>query len=43
MTNSPKEWPIEEYRGVESSNHYRMVDQKSRNDPVELAKAHAVL
>ena len=34
---------MEEYKDVESSNHYRQVAKESNNDPDELAKAHAAL
>jgi oligo-1,6-glucosidase len=43
MINMPKDWPIEEYKDVDSINYYRMVDARSLNDPLELAKAHASL
>ncbi|EMC91434.1 glycoside hydrolase family 13 protein [Baudoinia panamericana UAMH 10762] len=43
MINMPKDWPIEEYLDVDSSNYYRMVAQRSKNDPAELANAHAAL
>lgn len=43
MINMPVEWPIEEYKDVDSSNYYSMVAQRSNNDPQELAKAKASL
>lgn len=43
MINMPPEWPIEEYKDVDSSNYYRMVAERSDNDSTELAKAQASL
>lgn len=43
MINMPPDWPIEEYKDVESSNYYRMVAQRSNNDEAELAKAKSSL
>lgn len=39
MVNAPKEWPIDEYKDIESSNYYEMIRQLTNNDPVELEKA----
>lgn len=43
MINVPKEWPIEEYKDVDTINYYSMVAERSENDPNELAKAKAAL
>lgn len=34
---------MDEYKDVESTNHYKQVARESSNDPEELAKAHAAL
>lgn len=43
MVNAPKEWPIEEYKDVESNNYYNMVRERTVNDPTALADAKAAL
>ncbi|KAI7344797.1 glycoside hydrolase family 13 protein [Hortaea werneckii] len=39
MINMPPDWPIEEYKDVDSINYYSMVAQRSGNKEHELAKA----
>lgn len=41
MINIPHDWPIEEYKDVESGNYYKMVAERSNNDPSRLAEARA--
>ncbi|KXT15305.1 hypothetical protein AC579_2806 [Pseudocercospora musae] len=43
MINMPPEWPIEEYKDVDSMNYYNMVAQRGNNDGKELSKAKAAL
>lgn len=43
MINVPKEWPIEEYKDVESTNYYNMVANRSNNDHAKLAEAHLAI
>ncbi|PSN65590.1 glycoside hydrolase [Corynespora cassiicola Philippines] len=43
MTNFPIEWDMSEYKDVDSSNYYKMVAERSNNDPDELAAAKASL
>ena len=43
MINIPPECPITEYKDVDTQNYYRMVAERSDNDPRELAKAKASL
>lgn len=43
MTNFPETWGMEEYKDVDSSNYYRMVAQRTNNDPKALADAKASL
>jgi oligo-1,6-glucosidase len=39
MTNFPESWEMSEYKDVDSSNYYKMVAQRSNNDPAALAAA----
>ncbi|KAF1992204.1 glycoside hydrolase family 13 protein [Aulographum hederae CBS 113979] len=39
MVNAPMEWPMEEYKDVDSGNYYAMVDRLSGGDPEKLAEA----
>ncbi|OGM49586.1 maltase [Aspergillus bombycis] len=39
MVNAPESWTIDEYKDVDSTNYYQMVQNVSKNDPVELATA----
>jgi alpha-glucosidase len=39
MVNAPKEWTIDEYKDIDSSNYYQMTSKITNNDPVELANA----
>lgn len=43
MINIPHDWPIEEYKDVESSNYYTMVAERSGNDPTKLTEAHRAI
>ncbi|KAJ4344806.1 uncharacterized protein N0V89_012550 [Didymosphaeria variabile] len=43
MTNFPLSWDMSEYKDVDSSNYYKMVAQRSGNDPQKLAEAKASL
>jgi oligo-1,6-glucosidase len=43
MVNMPKDWPIEEYKDVESGNFYKYVANATNDDPVALAKAKAAI
>lgn len=43
MTNFPESWDMGEYKDVDSSNYYKMVAQKSKNDATALAAAHKSL
>ncbi|KAH8195992.1 hypothetical protein TruAng_009830 [Truncatella angustata] len=43
MINMPKEWPIEEYKDVESTNYYKSVAKATNNNPEALAKAKVTL
>lgn len=43
MINLPFDWPIEEYKDVDTINYYTMVAERSQNDPVKLAEAHAAI
>lgn len=43
MINMPLDWPIEEYKDVESMNYYNMVARRSNDDQQELANAKASL
>ena len=43
MINMPSDWPIEEYKDVDSINYYQMVANQSNNNPTELASAKAAL
>jgi oligo-1,6-glucosidase len=43
MTNFPSTWDMSEYKDVDSSNYYKMVAQRSNNDPTALAAAKASL
>jgi alpha-glucosidase len=43
MVNFPMEWSMDEYKDVESTNYYKMVDQRSGGDPKELAAAKSSL
>ena len=43
MINMPKDWPIEEYKDIESSTYYKIVAKRSNNDAVEVEQAHAAL
>ncbi|KAG4438494.1 hypothetical protein IFR05_006017 [Cadophora sp. M221] len=37
MINAPKDWPIEEYKDIESINYYNSVAQRTNNDAKALA------
>lgn len=43
MTNFPESWDMSEYKDVDSSNYYKMVAQRTNNDPTALAAAHKSL
>ncbi|KAM0814160.1 putative Glycosyl hydrolase family 13 catalytic domain-containing protein [Seiridium cardinale] len=43
MVNMPKDWPIEEYKDVESGNFYKYVACATNNDPKALAKAKTAI
>ena len=43
MINIPHDWPIEEYKDVESSNYYEMVAERCDNDASKLAEAHLAI
>jgi len=43
MVNAPKEWTIDEYKDIDSTNYYQMTSKVTNNDPVELEKAMASL
>ncbi|KAJ5762493.1 uncharacterized protein N7511_005875 [Penicillium nucicola] len=43
MVNAPKEWTIEEYKDIDSTNYYQMTSKITNNDPAELANAMASL
>jgi alpha-glucosidase len=36
MINAPNDWPIEEYKDIESLNYYNSVAQRTNNDPKAL-------
>lgn len=36
MINAPKNWPIEDYKDIESINYYHSVAKRTNNDPVAL-------
>lgn len=39
MVNLPREWSIDEYKDIDSTNYYRMTSKVTNNDPVELERA----
>lgn len=39
MMNAPADWPISEYKDVESSNYYEFVQKTTHNDPIAMARA----
>ncbi|OGE52222.1 hypothetical protein PENARI_c011G09268 [Penicillium arizonense] len=43
MVNAPKEWTIDEYKDIDSTNYYQMTSKITNNDPVELENAMASL
>lgn len=43
MTNFPSTWDMSEYKDVDSSNYYKMVAERSGNDPTKLAEAKTSL
>ncbi|KAJ4301256.1 hypothetical protein N0V90_003347 [Kalmusia sp. IMI 367209] len=43
MTNFSEAWDMSEYKDVDSSNYYKMVAERSNNDPTALAAAKASL
>lgn len=43
MVNFPLDWSMDEYKDVDSSNYYKMVDQRSNGDPQELQAAKVAL
>jgi oligo-1,6-glucosidase len=43
MTNFPLSWDMSEYKDVDSSNYYKMVAQRTNNDPKALEAAKASL
>ncbi|KAF2094423.1 glycoside hydrolase [Rhizodiscina lignyota] len=43
MINAPLEWSMDEYKDVDSSNYYKMVNDRSGGDPKSLASAKAAL
>ncbi|RDW68485.1 putative alpha-glucosidase [Coleophoma crateriformis] len=38
MVNSPKSWPISEYKDIEALGYYRTVSERTDNDPEALAR-----
>ncbi|KAL3418205.1 maltase [Phlyctema vagabunda] len=36
MINTPKDWPISEYKDIEALNYYKSVGEKTNNDPKAL-------
>ena len=36
MINAPKDWPIEDYKDIESINYYKIVAERTGNDPLAL-------
>ncbi|KAF4186752.1 hypothetical protein CNMCM8927_005029 [Aspergillus lentulus] len=43
MVNAPEEWPIEEYKDVDSTKYYYMVREMTNNDPVQMKTAMKAL
>lgn len=43
MINLPHDYPVEDYLDVDTCNYYKMVAERSNNDPAKLAEAHAAL
>jgi alpha-glucosidase len=43
MTNFPLTWDLNEYKDVESTNYYKMVAARTKNDPAALEEAHKSL
>lgn len=43
MVNMPRDWPIEEYKDVESSNFYKYVADATNNDQTALARAKSAI
>ncbi|KAF2740383.1 glycoside hydrolase [Polyplosphaeria fusca] len=43
MVNFPMEWSMDEYKDVDSSNYYKMVADRSHNDPKEMHVAKTSL
>lgn len=43
MTNFPETWDMSEYKDVDSSNYYKMVAERTKNDPAALAAAKTAL
>ncbi|KAI4593914.1 hypothetical protein KJ359_008958 [Pestalotiopsis sp. 9143b] len=43
MVNMPADWPIEEYKDIESGNFYKYVAKATNDDPKALAKAKAAI
>ncbi|KAH8705868.1 maltase [Talaromyces proteolyticus] len=43
MVNAPAEWPVSEYKDVESINHYKFVRESTADDSVALERAKKAL
>ncbi|PGH07598.1 hypothetical protein AJ80_07987 [Polytolypa hystricis UAMH7299] len=43
MVNAPAQWPISEYKDVESTNYHEMIRQKTNGEPEALQKAMKAL
>jgi oligo-1,6-glucosidase len=43
MVNAPEEWPISEYKDIESTNYYEAVRQATGGDPVALERVMKAL
>jgi alpha-glucosidase len=43
MLNMPLDWPIDEYKDVDSLNHYKEVAEQTSDDPSSLQEAKAIL
>lgn len=43
MTNFPSTWDMSEFKDVDSSNYYKMVATRTKNDPEALKAAHTSL
>jgi len=43
MVNAPKDWPMTEYKDVDSNNYYNYIAEKTNNDPKALGQALAAI